>query len=251
MKGKIIIFSIMLLIYPYFNYGQELFQKGKGSHIEASHFTIGSSVDGGSIFDLGVIFRHRLSDKFDAGLLVDYRSVTCGNNIPKGFQSLQGKGLTIGPVFGYTSVLSNPRWGIRSSLSLRITLSSITQASESRRMALAGYGMDIDIFIFRHINLGKSINAFPGIGLFASITHFTGHNRDEYGLSRIYVPQKRQTYFESAGTPLVSGLLFKVPVSFKVFRNKRLALEPSYWFDSYNSVNGLNGLFRINIRFSF
>jgi len=88
-------------------------------------------------------------------------------------------------------------------------------------------------------------------GLFASMTHFTGRNCDEYGLGRIYVPQTRLTYDGSPGTPFVSGMLFQVPISFKVFGNKRLVVEPAYWFDSYDSVNGVNGSFRMRIRLSF
>ena len=248
MKEKTILLIIVLFLSFQSGYGQELYQQGRSTHIDIPRFEIGYTRGDLSFFHLSDAFRYRLTDRFDAGLFVDYRSINPNTDIS---QSKQGHSLTFGPVFGHTSILSKGGWGLRSSLALRVTLSNLTRGSEISGLSLAGYGTDIDVSLFKRIDLGKSIRAYPSVGFFMSITHFTGRNFDEYGLSRIYVPQTRLKYEESAGTPFVSGTLFQLPISFKVFGNKRLILVPSYWFNSYDSVNGINGLFRMVIQFSF
>lgn len=247
MKVKVITFLTLIYLGSLVGFSQELYQEGKTKHIDLSKISYAKSIDGDSSFDLEGLFRFRLGSRFDVGLLFDYTSQSTDTFT----QSLHGKSLTIGPVFGYTSILTNSGWGLRSSLALRLTFSNLSKTPSLDGLLLAGYGADSELFLFRRIKLTKSIRLFPGIGIYANLTHFTGRAQDKYGLSRIYVPQMRETYEKSAGTPFSSGLIFQIPISFRIFGNKSISLDPSYWFDSYDSVNGINGKFRMSLRFSF
>jgi hypothetical protein len=247
MKLKLIIFLILIYLGSLAGFSQELYQEGKTKHIDLNNISYAKSINGDSSFNLGGLFRFRLRNKFDVGFLFDYTS----QYMDTFTQSLHGKSLTMGTVFGYTSILTKSGWGIRSSLALRLTFSNLSRTAGSNGLSLAGYGADSEVLFFRCIKLTKSIRLFPGIGVYTNLTHFMGSTQDKYALSRIYVPQIRETYEKTAGTPFSSGLIFQIPVSFRIFGNKDLSLNPSYWFNSYDSVNGINGSFRMSLRFSF
>jgi hypothetical protein len=234
------------------NYGQELYQEGRGNHLDWLYFSLG----GGDIsfFQLGGIFRSRLNDHFDVGLIADFFTQRSNKLHPDFLQDPQGESITVGPVFGYTNIFASSGWGIRSSLILRMTLSSLTSTSTSSRMELAGYGADGDVSLFKQARLGKSTMIFPSIGIYFHLTHFTGNNQDKYGLSHIYLTEKRQIFEESLGTSYRPGSLFQVPISFQIFGDKRLVLTPAYYLESIYSQGSKAkaiGLFKLGLRFSF
>jgi hypothetical protein len=234
------------------NYGQELYQEGRGNHLDWLYFSLGGGKT--SFFQLGGIFRNRLNDHFDAGLIADFFTQRSDKLQPDYLQEPVGESITVGPVFGYTNIFASSGWGIRSSLILRMTLSSLTSTSTSRRMELAGYGADGDISLFKQARLGKLAVIFPSFGIYFHLTRFTGNNQDKYGLSHIYSTEKRRGFEESSGTSLRPGSLFQLPISFQVFGDKRLVLTPAYYLESIYSLGPKAkavGLFKLGLRFSF
>lgn len=121
-------------------------------------------------------------------------------------------------------------------------------------MTLAGYGGDAEISLFRKISLGKSTFIFPSLGIYAHVTHFTGHNQDFYGLSWIFLNESRENFRESLGTSNNSGTFLQLPISFNFLGNSRLVITPAYYFNSIISQGSMTkviGLFRLGLRLSF
>jgi len=234
------------------NYGQELYQEGRGNHLDWLYFSLGG--ENTSFFQLGGIFRNRLNNHFDVGLIADFFTQRSSKLQPDFPQDPEGESITAGPVFGYTNIFASSGWGIRSSFILRVTISSLSGTSTSRRMELAGYGADGDISLFKQARLGKLTEIFPSVGIYFHLSHFTGINQDKYGLSHIYLAEKRKRFEESSGTSFRPGSLFQLPISFQVFGDKRLVLTPAYYLESIYSLGAkakANGLFKLGLRFSF
>jgi hypothetical protein len=250
---KLVAFSVLLFFAALLNHGQELYQEQKGTHLDWLYFELSSGTT--SSFQAGGIFRYRVSKHVDIGLISDFLTQHMKEGYTASLGSPQGNSFTLGPVIGYTHNLSQSGWGIRSSLGLRMTLSSLSGATpQSSSMKLAGYGLDGDISLFKRFHLGKSTLIFPSIGVYAHMTHFTGHNQDHYGLSQVFFLEARERFRESTGNSLRSGTFFQLPVSFQFFGNTRLVLTPTYYLDSIitqDSKTKAIGSFGLGFRLSF
>ena len=249
---KLLTFSILFCLVFLFDYGQELYQEERGTHMDCFYFEIASG--NSSLFKAGGIFRHRISNQIDIGLMADFLTQSLNGDEPVSLERPRGDSLTIGPVVGYTNIISKSGWGTRSSLSFGMTLSSLSGSVIPSPMKLAGYGFYGDISLFKSIRLRKSTMIFPSVGFYFHMTHFTGHNQDSYGLSQIFYIENRNRYRESSGNSFKSGTLFQLPVSFRFFVNNRLVLTPAYYFESIisqGSKTTVVGLFKLGLRFSF
>ncbi len=249
---KLMAFSILFCLVFLFDYGQELYQEERGTHMDCLYFEIASG--NSLLFQAGGTFRHRISNNIDIGLMADFLTQSLTEDKTVSLEKPRGDSLTIGPVVGYTNIISKSGWGTRSSLSFRMTLSSLSGSVIPSPMKLAGYGFDGDISLFKSIRLRKSTMIFPSVGIFFRMTRFTGHNQDDYGLSQILSIETRKKYRESSGNSFQSGTLFQLPVSFRFFGNNRLVLTPTYYFESIisqGSKTTVVGLFKLGLRFSF
>lgn len=98
---KILFLIILLFLCILTSYSQELYQEGRGNHFDRLNFSLGGETS--SFFQAGVIFRHRLNDHFDIGLLTDFLTQSLDKNQKVLFPTSQGDSFTLGPGLGYTN----------------------------------------------------------------------------------------------------------------------------------------------------
>lgn len=240
MKRKLfILLSIWIFIlYPLFAVSEELYLEGRGTHLDNLSFSLGYSKTFGFYLKLGGTYRSRINDRVDLGFSVNYfnQSVFTEGIDPIQFREVD-RGLTLGPVAGYTKLFSNSRWGIRSSIALLATFSSNSYGTRWSATKLSSYGGNLEIILFRIFNLNSATIAFPGIGIHYSKTVFT----NKYMINRTSYP--------------FSSIIFQVPISFKMSENTRIAIAPTYWLESiqWRRSEGIKffGSFKVGFRISF
>ena len=105
------------------------------------------------------------------------------------------------------------------------------------------YSGALEASLYRQINLFRGIQLLPSVGFEAGVFHRT----DTYRL--LDTPSATPTS-HATGTDFTYGPVVKLPISFKVFGNKRLIFEPTYqhrfWRGDKNGSGDFGGRLRLN-----
>jgi len=234
--------------------GVNVYQEGKGVYLKDLHFSIGSTSSQDSIVKWGGVFSMRLNDHLDAGFMLDYsrynrREVQEWQEYYYDSYGFQGEGVTFGPVIGYTKSLGYKGFGLRSTLSLRFTLSNVVIGGDTGKLALAGFGSDFTINFFKKFRLGKSLSIYPGLGLFLSANRTTGRNYDIYQKNHHYGNLSADFIYGERRTHNAYGLMVELPISLKIVKNKYLIIKSSSFINFESRDLGV--LYNANLSFNF
>ena len=178
---------------------------------------------------------YRFTPRLDAALRLRFDRDVVHPSSPSAFALTK---LLLNPTFGHTIPFKGTTFGLRTALSPHVAF-----WYHGNTIDVAGYGGVLEASLYRQINLFRGIQLLPSIGVEAGVFHRT----DTY---RLLDTPSATLASPPTGTDFAYGPVVKLPISFKVFGNKRLIFEPTYqhrfWRGNKNGVGDFGGRLRFN-----